>query len=109
MVFLSLTVNWAGVLLSQPTGQPRVTVPFSPYFLSRLQAGRVKSILSTDDAIQGTFTTSLRYPPTNNAATPTTLFSTQAPSFWDNTELTALLRENRGQPSIYEHGPVPIG
>ena len=42
-----------------------MTVPFSPYFLTQVQAGHVKSISSKGDTIQGTFTTKLRYPPTD--------------------------------------------
>ena len=38
-------------------------VPFSPYFLSQLEAGKVKSISSKGDTIQGTFKTKVRYPP----------------------------------------------
>jgi cell division protease FtsH len=69
-----------------------VSVPFSPYFLSHVQAGQVKSISSTGDTIQGTFATKLRYPANDKTATATTLFSTEVPSFWDSTQLTALLR-----------------
>ncbi len=91
-VVVILALNWAALLMSQSGGQPRVTVPFSPYFLSEVQAHRVKSISSTGDTIQGTFTTKLRYPPDDKSATPTTLFSTEVPSFWDSTQLTQLLR-----------------
>ena len=36
-----LAVNWLSVLLFQPaSGQPRVTVPFSPYFLEQVKAGQ---------------------------------------------------------------------
>ena len=92
LIFVLFSVNWAAVLMTHPAAQPRVTVPFSPYFLSQVQSGEVKSISSTGDTIQGTFATKLRYPPNDKSATPTTLFSTQVPSFWDSTELTDLLR-----------------
>ena len=73
MVFVVLlAVNWLFVLLLQPAGEPRVKVPFSPYFLNQLQAGEVKSISSKGDTIQGTFATKLRYPPNDTKATPTT-------------------------------------
>jgi hypothetical protein len=58
-----------------------VAIPFSPVFLKDVQAGRVKSISSTADTINGTFTSTQRYPPTSKSATPTTLFSTQVPTF----------------------------
>jgi cell division protease FtsH len=92
-----LAVNWISVLVFQPAAQPRVKVPFSPYFLSQLQAGEVKSISSRGDTIQGTFTTKLRYPPSDNKATATTLFSTEVPTFWNNAALTTLLRSKNVQ------------
>jgi cell division protease FtsH len=87
-----LALNWISVLAFQPGAQPRVKVPFSPYFLQQLQAGAVKSITSKGDTIEGTFKTKLRYPPTDLKATPTTLFSTEVPTFWNNGELPTLLK-----------------
>jgi len=91
-VFALLVVNWLSVLLFQPTGQTRVTVPFSPFFLNEAAANRVKSITTTGDTVQGTFRTKLRYPPNDKKATATTLFSTQVPAFWNTTELQKTLR-----------------
>jgi cell division protease FtsH len=87
-----LVLNWLSVLFFRPPAEPRVKVPFSPYFVQEVQAGEVKSISSTGDTIQGTFTTKVRYPPGDTKVTKTTLFSTQVPSFWDGAELTALLQ-----------------
>src|SRR3984885_12387069 len=87
-----LAFNLASVFLLSPGGQQRVKVPFSPYFLSAVQAGRVASIESKGETIQGTFKSRVSYPPTDAKATPTTLFATQVPSFWNNAQLTALLR-----------------
>jgi cell division protease FtsH len=69
-----------------------VSVPFSPYFLTEVQAGAVKSISSTGDTIEGTFATKVRYPASDSKATPTTLFSTEVPTFWDGAALTTLLQ-----------------
>lgn len=85
-----LALNWLAVLMTQ-SSQPRVKVPFSPYFLHEVQAGHVKSIRSTAGSIDGTFTTKLRYPSNDPKATPTTLFSTEVPTFWDHGSLTTLL------------------
>jgi cell division protease FtsH len=90
-VLVLLALNWISVLVAQPGSQSRVTVPFSPYFLNEVNAGQVKSITTTGDTIQGTFTTKHRYPPNDANATPTTLFKTQVPTFWDNASLTQLL------------------
>src|SRR5437764_9418952 len=88
-----LAINWLFVLLFQPsTGQPRVKVPFSPYFLNEVQAGQVKSISTKGDSVEGTFTAKLKYPAKSTSATPTTLFSTQVPTFWSNQDLTNLLK-----------------
>src|ERR1700733_10966458 len=87
-----LAFNLASVFLFSHGGQQRVRVPFSPYFLSEVQSGRVASIASKGDTIQGTFKSPVRYPSSDAKATPTTLFATQVPSFWNNDQLTALLR-----------------
>jgi cell division protease FtsH len=87
-----LAINWISVLAFQTSGEPRVTVPFSPFFLDQLDGGKVKSISSKGDTIDGTFTAKIRYPPNDSKATPTTLFKTQVPSFWNDTQLTQLLQ-----------------
>jgi hypothetical protein len=87
-----LVLNLGSVLLFKPGGQQRVRVPFSPYFLSQVQAGRVAAIASKGDAVQGTFKSPVRYPADDQAIAPTTLFATQVPSFWNNDQLAALLK-----------------
>jgi cell division protease FtsH len=87
-----LVFNLGSVLVFSPGAQQRVRVPFSPYFLSQVQSGRVASIASTGDMIQGTFRSPVRYPAADKAARPTTLFATQVPSYWNDNQLTALLR-----------------
>jgi cell division protease FtsH len=87
-----LALNLLSVLVLSPGGQRRVEVPFSPYFLSQVQSGRVASIASKGDTIQGTFKSPVSYPATGTQTTSTTLFATQVPSFWNNNQLTALLR-----------------
>ncbi len=87
-----LAINWISVLAFAPSSQPRVQVPFSPYFLGQVQAGKVRSISSKGDTIQGTFKTKVRYPPGDKQAIATTLFSTQVPTFWNNAQLAALLQ-----------------
>ena len=93
-VLILIAVNWLSVLLFAPsTGEPRVTVPFNPFFLSELQAGQIKAISTKGDSVQGTFTTKLRYPPNDKKATPTTKFATEIPTFWNGSELSAQLKE----------------
>ena len=90
-VLVLLALNVAISLLIQPAAEPRVTIPFSPYFLQQVQEGHVKSISSKGNTIQGTFTMKIAYPPGDKSATTTTLFSTEVPTFWNNAQLTELL------------------
>ncbi len=93
VVFL-LALNWISVLVFHPsTGEQRVTVSFNPFFLEQVKGGEVKSISSKGDTIQGTFKHKLSYPATNKEAKPSTLFATQVPSFWNGSQLSALLQE----------------
>ncbi len=97
LVIAVLVINWVAVLMATPGGQPRVKVPFNPFFLQQVQAGHVKSISAKGDTIKGTFEAKLRYPPDDKKATPTTLFATQVPEFWDSISLTNLLRAKKVQ------------
>jgi cell division protease FtsH len=105
-VLVLLAVNWLSVLIFNPSSsQPRVKVPFSPYFLNQLEAGKIKSISSKTGAIQGTFKSEQKYPPNDAKATPTTLFSTQVPTFWNTNELTTQLRSQ--QVEVNAQNPNP--
>jgi len=93
-VLALVALNWLSVLFFQPsTGEQRVTVPFSPYFLAQVKAGEVGSIASKGDTIQGKFKAKQRYPSGDKKATPTKLFATEVPSFWNGSQLSALLQE----------------
>jgi cell division protease FtsH len=89
-----LALNWISVLAFQPsTGEQRVTVPFSPFFLEKVKAGSVRSISSKGDTVEGNFKSKLTYPPGAKKATTTKLFATQVPTFWNGSQLSALLQE----------------
>ncbi len=93
-VLALIALNWLSVLFFQPsTGEQRVTVPFSPYFLEKVKGDKVSSIASKGDTIQGKFKAKERYPESDTKATPTKLFDTQVPSFWNGNQLSALLQE----------------
>jgi cell division protease FtsH len=94
-VIALIALNWISVLIfNLSTGEQRVTVPFSPYFLERVKGGEVSSISSKGDTIQGTFKATLRYPATGKKrGSPTKLFATQVPSFWNGSQLSALLQK----------------
>jgi cell division protease FtsH len=98
IVVALFAVNWLSVLFFAPTsGEQRVTVPFSPFFLEHVKAGEVVTISSKGDTVEGKFKAKLRYPPGEQKATPTTLFKTQVPTFWNGSQLSALLQEKRVQ------------
>ena len=40
-VLVLLALNWFSVLVAQPGSQPRVSVPFCPYFLQQVESGKV--------------------------------------------------------------------
>jgi cell division protease FtsH len=93
-VLILIAVNWLSLLLYQPTSsQPRITVPFKPFFLQQVQSGKVKSISTKGDTIQGTLKAKVRYPAHDKKATPTALFATEVPTFWNDNQLAALLKE----------------
>jgi cell division protease FtsH len=93
-VLALVALNWLSVLFFQPsTGEPRVTVPFSPYFLEQVKGGTVSTISSKGDTIEGKFKEKLRYPAGDEKVTPTKEFATQVPSFWNGAQLSVLLQE----------------
>ncbi|MCW3056706.1 MAG: ATP-dependent metalloprotease FtsH [Solirubrobacterales bacterium] len=87
-----VTINALSVFAVRPTSQPRVHVPFNPYFLEQVQRDQVRSISTRGDTIQGTFASRLRYPAAGANATATTHFSTEVPTFWNTNQLSALLQ-----------------
>jgi cell division protease FtsH len=78
------------VFFSTRAMQPasRVRVPYSPFFIHQVTAGRVASITSTGTAVQGTFAHPERY----RGAKPTRLFATEIPAFADTNALSKLLQ-----------------
>ena len=97
VVVALLGLNWLSVLVTRPGGEPRVTVPFSPYFLNHLKAGDVKPSL-----VEGRTPSRARLPvrsatPRLTRSTSTTRSYTEAPTFWSDAELTSLLQSRSVQ------------
>jgi cell division protease FtsH len=86
-----LALNWLSVLLFEPSGQPRVNIQFSPYFVSQVTDNKVASITTKGDAVQGTFKKKVTHPPGTTNKTPTKYFATQVPAFWNGGKLEDLL------------------
>jgi cell division protease FtsH len=85
-----LAINYyAGSRATQ--AQPRVRVPYSPFFLQQVSDGHVVSITSKGTAIQGTFSKPERY----NGSKATKLFQTEIPAFANTDALSQLLEQKR--------------
>jgi cell division protease FtsH len=80
---------WISSQALKPNG--RVRIPYSPTFIQQVESGNVKEISSTGDSIQGSFRKATRYPASDTSAQATTNFSTQVPSFANNSQLSNLL------------------
>ena len=80
---------YLGSRATQPAS--RVRIPYSPFFVNQVNAGRVREITSKGTAIQGTFTVKLRY----GKSKPTTRFKTEVPAFANTDTLSALLQKKR--------------
>jgi cell division protease FtsH len=80
---------WAGSRATQ--AQPRVRVPYSPFFIQQVQEGNVSDIRSKGTAIQGTFRQAESYA----RSKPTTLFKTEIPAFADTNALSGLLERKQ--------------
>jgi cell division protease FtsH len=76
---------WLGTRATQP--EPRTRIPYSPFFLQQVQSGHVASITTKGTAVQGTFTTKLRY----RSSKPSKRFKTEIPTFADTDQLSQLL------------------
>jgi cell division protease FtsH len=77
---------WAGSRATEAS--PRVRVPYSPFFLREVSAGRVVEITSKGTAIQGTFSR----PESYKDSKATTKFKTEVPEFADTDALSQLLQ-----------------
>ena len=105
-VAVLLAINLFSVFMTRTTGETRVKVPFSPYFLNQVDAGKVESISSKSDTIQGTFKKKVSFKPAGaKNATKTTLFSTEVPTFWDDVTLTKLLQSKGVQVNAQNPNP----
>ena len=80
---------WAGTKATKPAS--RVRVPYSPFFLKEVGAGRVASITSKGTAIQGMFVRKETYA----GSKPSQRFRTEIPAFADTKALSQLL-ESKG-------------
>jgi cell division protease FtsH len=91
LLVVLLAVNyWAASRVTHEN--PRVRVPYSPFFIAQVNAGDVTQINSRGTTIQGTFRRKLRYPPTDKKAELTDRFKTEVPTFANTDQLSALLQ-----------------
>ena len=89
VVVLLLGINlWVSSQALKPNAP--ISIPYSPQFLDQVQAKNVSTISSTGDAISGTLKTAITYPAGGEKSTN---FSTQIPSFADDSSLFKSLRD----------------
>jgi cell division protease FtsH len=93
-VLILVAINWLSLLLIHPsTSEPRITVPFKPFFLTQVQNGKVQMISTKGDTVEGKLKAKVKYPAHEKEAPSTKLFTTQVPTFWNGSQLTTLLKE----------------
>ncbi|MGH2856109.1 MAG: ATP-dependent metallopeptidase FtsH/Yme1/Tma family protein, partial [Solirubrobacteraceae bacterium] len=93
VVVALLAINlWVSSQALQPNSP--VKIPYYPTFINQVDAGNVKSINSTVDSINGTLSKPIRYPKSDTKAPESTNFTTQVPSFANNSKLEALLQQH---------------
>ena len=61
LIVALLLASWALVNLVAPP-EPKVRVPYSPYFLDQVRAGNVKQINTRGEEVTGEFRTGVKYP-----------------------------------------------
>ena len=90
-----LALNWllVGAILSGAS-KTRVSIPYTPTFVSQVRSGNVASITARDTSIQGTLKQAITYPANDKNATATRDFSTQVPAFASGGSLDKLLQEH---------------
>jgi cell division protease FtsH len=81
-------LNWVIVQIFAPPTE-RITVPYSPTFLSEVRDGNVKEISSTGETVKGQFDKEVSY-----KGDKAKDFETEVPTFANEDELANLLEEN---------------
>jgi cell division protease FtsH len=85
-----IVVNfWVGSRVTDD--EPRLDVPYSPFFLEQVRRGNVARITSEGTTIQGRFLRPERY----SNSDPSFEFETEIPAFANTDELAAALERNR--------------
>jgi cell division protease FtsH len=89
-----LALNWLLVGAILGGSKTRVSIPYSPNFVSQVRSGNVESITARDTSIQGTLRQAITYPANDKNATATRDFSTQVPAFASGGSLDKLLQQH---------------
>jgi cell division protease FtsH len=79
---------WVGSRVTEE--EPRLSVPYSPFFLDQVREGNVAEITSEGSTVQGRFERPRRYEDSES----TREFETEVPTFADSDALSALLERN---------------
>jgi cell division protease FtsH len=79
---------WVGTRVTEE--EPRLSVPYSPFFLEQVREGNVAEITSEGSTVQGRFERPRRY----DDSEPSTEFETEVPAFADTDALSRLLESS---------------
>jgi cell division protease FtsH len=91
VVVILVSINFLVVALVPKTArEERVSIPYSPAFVTQLRAGNVESIDAKGDTIEGKLRSEVTLPGAHGTV-QTTLFSTEVPTFANAERLSALL------------------
>jgi cell division protease FtsH len=89
LAFALLGLNyWAGTRVTEE--KPRLSVPYSPFFLKQVEEGNVAEITSEGTTVQGAFRQPQRYA----GSEPTREFETEIPAFANTDALAGLLERS---------------
>ena len=104
-----LALNWLSVLVfgSRPRAKSGSPCRSAPTSSNRSRPGTSNSINSKGNTVEGNYTVKLRYPPSDEKATSTKLFATEVPTFWNGSQLSALLQEKHVEINAKSTTPKP--
>jgi cell division protease FtsH len=92
IVLVLLALNYLSVAIFAPGKERSVRIPYSPTFLSQVDANNVTKISSTGTTVSGVFKNPIRYP--NNDAEPAKNFDTEIPTFAADPSLATRLTDH---------------
>jgi cell division protease FtsH len=92
-VIVVLSAIWLALLLTAKPVVQRVTIPYTPTFLTELKAGNVDTIAAKGSTLKVKLRKAITYPPQATGAKPTQQVKVEVPTFVDPKALDKLLED----------------